>query len=121
MAMGYAPMPSEPGRTSYALNGGLFRNAQAIGGAVAHRFATEAPLADTAGFAYSGHGNNALRVGVAGEFEGRRGSYRPALSAPAPPNSASASLRVGTVRSTKRELIVVTPGSRPRCSRCSRS
>src|SRR3546814_6172667 len=56
------------GRTSYALNGGLFRNAQAIGGAVAHRFATEAPLAVTAGFAYGGHGNNALRVGVAGEF-----------------------------------------------------
>src|SRR3546814_4392426 len=65
MAMGYAPMPSEPGRTSYALNGGLFRNAQAIGGAVAHRFATEAPLAVTAGFAYGGqNGRASLRERV---------------------------------------------------------
>jgi autotransporter adhesin len=68
MAMGYAPMPSAPGRTSYSLNGSTFREAQAIGGAIAHRLDTDNPFALTAGFAYAGHGNNAVRVGVAGEF-----------------------------------------------------
>lgn len=68
MAMGYAPMPSAPGRTSYALNGSTFREAQAVGGVISHRLNTEAPFALTAAFAYGGHGNNAARVGVAGEF-----------------------------------------------------
>lgn len=68
MAMGYAPMPSAPGRTSYALNGSTFRDAQAIGGALSHRLNTEEPFAITAAFAYAGHANNAVRFGVAGEF-----------------------------------------------------
>lgn len=68
MAMGFAPMPSEPGRTSYALNGSTFREAQAIGGAISHRLDTDTPFVLTAGFAYGGHGNNAARVGIAGEF-----------------------------------------------------
>src|SRR3546814_4013475 len=67
MAMGYAPMPSVPGRTSYALNGSTFREAQAIGGAISHRLDTDNPFALTAGFAYAGHGNNAVRLGVAGD------------------------------------------------------
>ena len=67
-AMGYAPMPSQPGKTSYVLNGALFRGAEAIGGSVAHRFATDIPLAVTAGFAYGGNKNNTVRVGIAGEF-----------------------------------------------------
>ena len=67
-ALGYAPMPSEPGRTSYVLNGSLFRGQEAIGGSIAHRFATDAPLAVTAGFAFGGNDNNLVRVGVAGEF-----------------------------------------------------
>lgn len=29
---------------------------------------TDEPFALTAGFAYAGHGNNAVRLGVAGEF-----------------------------------------------------
>jgi len=67
-ALGYAPMPSEPGRTSYSVNGAFFRDHQAIGGSIAHRLNTEAPIAATAGFAYGGNGNNIVRVGVAGEF-----------------------------------------------------
>ena len=67
-ALGYAPMPSEPGRTSYVLNGTLFRDQQAIGGSIAHRFNTESPFAVTAGFAYAGHSNNLARIGIAGEF-----------------------------------------------------
>ncbi|GGE07422.1 hypothetical protein GCM10011529_12300 [Polymorphobacter glacialis] len=68
VAIGYAPMPSAPGRTSYTLNGSTFRGEQAIGGSVAHRFGTAQPFALTAGFAFAGEGNNAARVGVAGEF-----------------------------------------------------
>ena len=63
-----APMPSEPGRTSYVLNGSLFRGQEAIGGSVAHRVGTDVPLAVTAGFAYAGNKNNIVRLGVAGEF-----------------------------------------------------
>lgn len=66
-ALGYAPMPSEPGRTSCVLNGALFRGEQGIGGSMAHRFGGEAPFAVTAGFAYAGNKNNIVRVGVAGE------------------------------------------------------
>ena len=61
-------MPSEPGRTSYVLNGTLFRDQQAVGGALSHRLNTDVPLAVTAGFAYGGNANNLVRVGVAGEF-----------------------------------------------------
>jgi hypothetical protein len=61
-------MPSEPGRTSYVLNGTVFRNQQALGGSITHRFDTEEPLAVTAGFAYGSHANNLVRIGVAGEF-----------------------------------------------------
>jgi hypothetical protein len=61
-------MPSEPGRTSYVLNGATFRGQQAIGGAFAHRLAVGLPLAITAGFATAGHRNTLARIGVAGEF-----------------------------------------------------
>ena len=67
-ALGQAPMPSEAGRTSYVLNGALFRGEQALGGAIAHRFDTSLPLAVTAGFAAAGNRNTLVRVGVAGEF-----------------------------------------------------
>lgn len=46
----------------------MFRDATAIGGAVARRLATDMPLAVTAGFAYAGNGNNGVRVGMAGQF-----------------------------------------------------
>jgi hypothetical protein len=67
-ALGYAPMPSEPGRTAWALNGSTFRGEQAVGGSLAHRFAADVPVTVTAGFAYGGHDNNLVRIGLAGEF-----------------------------------------------------
>lgn len=68
MAIGQAPMPSAPGRTSYVFNLATFRGEQAIGGSVMHRIDTSLPFAVSAGFAYSGNGNNGGRIGVAGEF-----------------------------------------------------
>jgi len=68
VAMASAPMPSAPGRTSYAVNAATFRGEQAVGASIAHRFDTANPFALTAGFSYGGHKNNAARVGVAGEF-----------------------------------------------------
>lgn len=68
IAIGYAPMPSAPGRTSYAFNLATFRGEQAVGGSIMHRLGTAAPLAVTVGFSFAGHGNNGARVGIAGEF-----------------------------------------------------
>ena len=68
LAMGAAPMPSAPGRTSYVFNLATFRGEQAIGGALMHRLNTSDPLAVTVGFSYAGNRNNGARVGVAGEF-----------------------------------------------------
>jgi hypothetical protein len=67
VAIGTAPMPSGPGRTSYVLNGATYRGEQAVGGGVAHRLNFDNPFALTAGFSYGG-GKTALRLGVAGEF-----------------------------------------------------
>jgi autotransporter adhesin len=68
VAMGHAPMPSEPGRTSYVLNGSTFRGEYAIGGSIMHRLSGDTPFAIGAGFSFAGNKNNAVRVGVAGEF-----------------------------------------------------
>ena len=67
-AMGSAPMPSAPGRTSYVLNGSSFRGQQALGGSFMHRLDTRSPFAISAGFSYAGNKNNVARIGVAGEF-----------------------------------------------------
>jgi autotransporter adhesin len=68
VAIGNAPMPSAPGRTSYVVNGAVFRGEYALGGSIMHRMGGETPFAVTAGFSFAGHKNNAARVGVAGEF-----------------------------------------------------
>ena len=68
VAIGYAPMPSAPGRTSYAVNLATFRGEQAVGGSIMYRLPTADPVAISAGFSYAGNGNNAARVGIAGEF-----------------------------------------------------
>ncbi|MGZ8284088.1 MAG: hypothetical protein ACXW27_00105 [Allosphingosinicella sp.] len=68
VAIGNATMPSAPGRTSYVLNGAVFRGEYALGGSIMHRLGGDTPIAVTAGFSYAGHKNNAARVGVAGEF-----------------------------------------------------
>jgi hypothetical protein len=68
VALTPAPMPSEPGKTSYTFNLATFRGEQAAGASIAHRFDTGAPLAFTAGVSHAGNRNTAVRIGVAGEF-----------------------------------------------------
>lgn len=67
-AMTTTPMPSEPGRTSWAANTAVFRGEVGFRGVLAHRFDTGTPLALTAGFAFAPGGNSTTRVGRAGEF-----------------------------------------------------
>lgn len=68
VAIGQAPMPSAPGRTSYVVNGAAFRGEQAIGGSVMHRLDGANPIAIGAGFSLAGNKNNAFKLGLAGEF-----------------------------------------------------
>lgn len=68
VAMGSAPFPSAAGRTSYVLNGAVFRGEPAVGGSLMHRFDSDAPVALSVGFSFAGKKNNAFRAGVAGEF-----------------------------------------------------
>jgi hypothetical protein len=66
--MASAPMPSEPGRISYTVNGARFRGQNAIGGEFKYRLPTAAPIGLGLGFSYGGHSNDGVRVGVSGEF-----------------------------------------------------
>lgn len=68
MAMSAAPMPSAPGRTSWAVNTAAFRGEWALGAALAHRLDTQIPVAITAGYAYGGSDSHGVRVGLQGEF-----------------------------------------------------
>jgi hypothetical protein len=68
LAMGSATMPSAPGRTSYVFNLSTFRGEQALGGSIMHRFGSDAPIALSVGFSVARGGNEAARIGVAGEF-----------------------------------------------------
>ena len=69
VALVNAPMPSAPGKTSWAGNVARFRDQYAMGFSFAHRLNSNAPLAMTAGVAYSpGAGNVTGRIGMAGEF-----------------------------------------------------
>jgi autotransporter adhesin len=66
--MGDAPMPSEPGRISYSLNGTSYRGEQAAGGSMMYRLNTKRPFAISGGVSYGGNNSTAVRLGVAGEF-----------------------------------------------------
>jgi len=68
VALTAAPMPSQPGRTSYTFNLATYRGAQAAGLSLAHRVGSDNPFAITAGASFAGKGDVAARVGVAGEF-----------------------------------------------------
>lgn len=68
VAMGHASMPSAPGRTSFVFNGATFRGEYAVGGSIMHRVGGGNPLAIGAGFSFAGNKNNAVRLGLAGEF-----------------------------------------------------
>ena len=64
-----APMPSQPGKTSWAGNVAKFRDQYAMGFSVSHRLNSNIPLAMTAGVAYApGTSDVTGRVGMAGEF-----------------------------------------------------
>jgi hypothetical protein len=67
-AMSYASMPSEPGRTSWAVNTSNFIGEVAVGGSIAHRFNTRLPFAITAGASLTSLRLGVYRVGLAGEF-----------------------------------------------------
>lgn len=68
VAMASAPMPSAPGRLSYAVNGAVFRGEYALGASLMYRIPANVPVAVSAAFSLAGGKNNAARLGVAGEF-----------------------------------------------------
>ena len=68
ISMANAPMPSNPGGIGYSFNGAVFRGEYAVGGAINYRLNTTKPTALSVGFSYAGNKNNAVRVGIAGEF-----------------------------------------------------
>ena len=69
VALVNAPMPSQPGKTSWAGNVAKFRDQYAMGVSFSHRLNSNIPLAMTAGFAYTpGTSDLTGRVGMAGEF-----------------------------------------------------
>jgi hypothetical protein len=68
IANGHGVMPSKPGRVSYAVIGAHFRGTNAVGGSMMYRLNTASPIALGVGFSYAGNKNNAVRLGVAGEF-----------------------------------------------------
>ncbi|MDP4024985.1 hypothetical protein Q8W71_20360 [Methylobacterium sp. NEAU 140] len=69
LAMATAPMPSAPGRTTWATNAATYRGEWAGGVALAHRLPTCCvPIAITAGVSYGGNSSVGARAGLAGEF-----------------------------------------------------
>ncbi|MCC8969635.1 beta strand repeat-containing protein [Bradyrhizobium brasilense] len=68
MAMTSSPMPSAPGKTTWAANTALFKREVGIGASFAHRFATAIPIAFTGGVSWAGNDNLGGRVGLMGEF-----------------------------------------------------
>ena len=69
VALVNAPMPSQPGKTSWAGNVAKFRDQYAMGVSLSHRLNANIPLAMTAGFAYTpGTSDVTGRFGMAGEF-----------------------------------------------------
>ncbi len=69
VALVNAPMPSQPGKTSWAGNVAKFRDQYAMGVSFSHRLNSNIPLAMTAGFAYMpGTSDVTGRFGMAGEF-----------------------------------------------------
>ena len=69
IAQATPPMPTEPGKTTWATNGATYRGEWAGGVALAHRLPTCCvPIAITAGVAYGGDNALGARAGLAGEF-----------------------------------------------------
>lgn len=68
MALTPAPLPSMPGKISWALNGADFMGQFGFGGSLALRLDVPFPLALTAGYAYGSDDAHGGRVGLQGEF-----------------------------------------------------
>ena len=67
-AMGQAPMPSAPGKTSWKFNNAVFKNAAATSLSIAHRLPTKVPVAVTAGVAIGLRNSALVTGGLQGEF-----------------------------------------------------
>ncbi|MFM9926887.1 adhesin [Variovorax sp. H27-G14] len=67
MAMSDAPMPSAPGKTSWAAQAANYKGQSALGMSVMHRLPTEVPLAFAAGVS-GASGSVGVRIGLKGEF-----------------------------------------------------
>jgi len=63
-----APMPSAPGKVTYILNAGGYKNQGAIAGALSYRLPTSFPLALTAGVSVGFNSSAAAKGGLQGEF-----------------------------------------------------
>lgn len=68
MAMVQAPMPSAPGRTTWAANMAIYKGEWASGFAMAHRLPTSVPVSVHAALSLTSSGVPGARAGVAGEF-----------------------------------------------------
>jgi autotransporter adhesin len=68
IAIATAPMPSAPGRVSYALNGAHYRGENAVGGSLMYRVPGTTSFALGVGFSSGGSSSNAVRVSASGEF-----------------------------------------------------
>ncbi|MCO5090116.1 hypothetical protein [Bosea sp. (in: a-proteobacteria)] len=68
MAMTGAPLPSRPGKTSWAGNTAVYKGEWAAGFAVAHRLDVAIPIAINAGVSLTGNSFGGARFGLSGEF-----------------------------------------------------
>ena len=68
MAMTGAPLPSRPGKTSWAGNTATFKGEWAAGFSVAHRLDVAIPIAVNAGVSLTGNSFGGARFGLSGEF-----------------------------------------------------
>jgi autotransporter adhesin len=68
MAMTGAPLPSRPGKTSWAGNTATYKGQWAAGFAVAHRLDVAIPIAINAGVSLTGNSFGGARFGLSGEF-----------------------------------------------------
>lgn len=68
IAMPDAPMPTEPGRVGYAVQGGTFRGQYAAGVSLNYRLPTANPMAINVGASFAGDKNNGAKVGISGQF-----------------------------------------------------
>jgi hypothetical protein len=68
-AMAYAPTPTGPGRTTFAINGSVYESTGGVGVAFQHRFAgTRIPVYFSGGYGNGGGHEHVGRAGLAFEW-----------------------------------------------------